>query len=257
MDEYEQIQNEFLEMRDSAEESNLLKEIKCLESIIYKARELQQRIPGRSISFNHVVEIPYYEFFTGDVAYQCAKTSLNRMYNRLAELFHRCGNLNSEKKALQSALHWNPVDLDAYFALAEGYKQDGDLEKCLEISNKAHPYCNTRAALSRYYRNLGYYYLENYQPELSAALYQYSEIYYKTGSAKGELEYLAKAMKRDLRIHDRNRLQMFLKDNSIPLGFNKYTTALTYQAYLMEKQRGHIGEAGECYELYKDQTAVL
>ena len=37
MDEYEQIQNEFLEMRDSAEDSNLLKEIKCLESIIYMA----------------------------------------------------------------------------------------------------------------------------------------------------------------------------------------------------------------------------
>ncbi|WP_159441915.1 tetratricopeptide repeat protein [Clostridium sp. Marseille-P2415] len=228
-----------------------------MEYLIHKAQELQQMIPGRSISFNHVVEVMYYEFFTGDETYHCAKISFNRMYNRLAELFRRCGDLSSEQKALQSALQWNPVDLDVYFAFAELYKQEGNLEKCLELSNRAHRFCNTRAALARYYRNLGYYYLETYQPELSAALYQYSEIYYETQSAKRELDYLAAAMKRDIRIHDLERLQMSLKKSSIPLGFNRFTTALTYKAFEIEKQRGHLKEAKECYELYKNQTFVL
>ncbi|MEY8355466.1 hypothetical protein AALB39_19195 [Lachnospiraceae bacterium 54-53] len=256
MDEYEKIQSEFSQMCLLWEGNVPWEEKKHLEYLIQKARKLQQRIPGPAVSFNHVVEIPYYEFFTGAEEYRFAKMSINRMYCRLSGILKERGDLRSAEHALQCALQWNPVDLDAHFALADLYKQEGNLKKSLEVSHRAHCYCNTKAALARYYRNLGYCFLESYQPDLAQALYQYSRIYCDTESAKRELEFLAAAMKRDTKIPDPKHLHMLLEENHIPPGFNPFTTALTYKAYKMEEQLGHTAKAGECYVLFQDQTSV-
>jgi tetratricopeptide (TPR) repeat protein len=164
------------------------------------------------------------------------------------------GQTDDAKAALERALQWNPVDCESLLALIEIYKKMGDLEKCWELTDETYDLSNTRALLARYYRNLGYYYLENYQPDLAEALYLYSERYYPTESARRELAFLSEALKRATPVYTDEQLIGILEEHDIPREASDEMLALTMRAAEDCRKNKRYREAGECYRMVYDLT---
>lgn len=61
--------------------------------------------------------------------------------------------------------------------------------------------------------NLGWYYLEKYKPEVSAACYLYSKYFGESQQADAELEFLEKAVGKKVAKKDLVQIQKILKDN--------------------------------------------
>ncbi|MDO4293002.1 MAG: tetratricopeptide repeat protein [Eubacteriales bacterium] len=254
MDESEKIQERFERFCLEKAVYSQAEAIKELKSIIGNAKKLQSGQAAAAISFNHAVECYYYAYFMNSGDFMCAKTSLNRMYRELAWLYRKAGDFSRAKRAYEEAIQWNPVDPELYFDLAQLYKEQGSLALYLKTSQSAYNYCNSKPLLALYYRSLGFYYLESYQPELARALYEYSEVYSETQCAKMELEYLAQAMGWAEEKLEREVLVQRLKERNIPSGLNPITVALTYKAAKTEELKGHITAARECAELFFHQV---
>lgn len=254
MDELEKIQERFEQFCLEKEGYPQAEAAKELKSMIGKAKKAQAGQPAAAISFNHAVECYYYAYFKNSGNFVCAKNSLSRMYRELARIYREADDFIRAQKAYREVIQWNPVDPDSYFDLAELYKEQGNLALYLKISQSAYNYCNSRPLLARYYRNLGFYYLEAYQPELARALYEYSEVYSETQCAKMELEYLAQAMGWEKEKLENKILVQRLNEKKIPLEINPITVALTYKAAKTEDAKGHVAAARECYELFFHQV---
>lgn len=253
MEEQEAVQKEFDRFCLEKEKDSLEEAVRKISRIIRRAQELEKGYLGKTVSFNHIVEYYYYTYYECNGEFRCAKTSINRMYRELAHIYQKAGDKINAERAYKKCLQWDPVDGEAYLELAQIYKETGNLKDVLKTSQLAYKYCNSRPLLAGYYRNLGFYYLECYQPELSRALYEYSECYSKTQCAQNELEYLASAMGWTMKRMEKDELLRKLKESHIPVDFAPVTVALTYKAAKMEEKIGHTAEALECYELFYHQ----
>ena len=134
-------------------------------------------------------------------------------------------------------------------------KQLGDAEGEYSYTTESFNYCCTRAELAAYYRNLGWYYLEKYKPEVSAACYLYSKYFEDSQQADAELEFLEKAIGKKIAEKDLNQIQKLLKDNEIPTAANSVTLALLYKAAEEAENAGDKDQALDCYRMVYDLTA--
>ena len=134
-------------------------------------------------------------------------------------------------------------------------KQLGDADGEYSYTTESYNYCCTRAELAAYYRNLGWYYLEKYKPEVSAACYLYSKYFGESQQADAELEFLEKAVGKKVAKKDLSQIQKILKDNQIPTEANPVTLALLYKAAEEAAEGGDKDQALDCYRMVYDLTA--
>ena len=99
-------------------------------------------------------------------------------------------NIKKAREMLELAFRWNPYNSDAIFEYNETFKMEGKLEeykdKTLEFFSKLYDPHD----LARFYRNLGYYYIEREEWELAKAIYIYSMRFDNNDKAKNELIYI-------------------------------------------------------------------
>lgn len=228
---------------------------RSMELLLKETLEEYKHLLGKAYSFNHILEVYYYDYFIGK-GKNIEHTPINiSAYYRLdGFLKMELSRYADAAGAYETALLWNPVDLDSLLQLGELYKRLGRKEKCLSITKQLYPYCCTRAALSRYYRNLGYYFLESYQPDSAAALYIYSNIFYKSRQADKELAYLEKALKRPVPDLSIQELQAALKKEAVPIGPHPDTLGITYRAGQLELEKGNKDNARDCFTMVYDLT---
>lgn len=214
---------------------------------------------GKQFSFNHILEVYYYDYFLNSQkqAIQHTRVNLNAHYRLYGDIKLQMQLFEEAQAAYKSALDWNPVDLDSMFSLAELYKRQNQPEECRGITLAAYNYCCTRATLSRYYRNLGFYYLENYQPEIATALYLCSNLCYPSIQADQELLYLEEALQRPTPDLTFDELKTIFQKEDIPAGPNTNTVALTYQVGRLELEKGNIDNAKDCFSMVQDVTGAL
>lgn len=248
MKEWEGIRQLVQEGQFDAAKAKLLPLLNGLE-------EHLKTMEGRAFHFNHIIESYYYDYFIAKgTNFDYLDENIDTGYRLLGfletELSHYTNAICSYKKALI----WNPADLDSMLSLGELYKKKQRPEDCLQISRRAYPFCCTRATLARFYRNMGYYYLESSKPEVSAALYLYSRLYYPSRQADTELAYLEAALKKKLDEHSTQELQQILMQEQIPLGPNPDTVAITYRVGLEELSAGRMQNARDCLSMVYDVT---
>lgn len=218
------------------------------------AEEEMSGLPGEWHSFAHITEVYYYEYFFGGGDYEEAPLDMSGIWRLFGSHLDKRGRTEDAKKAFERALQWNPADSESLLALSEIYRKLGDLEMYRELTDEYYDFCNTRALLARYYRNLGYYYLETYQPELAEALYLYSEFYYPSEHARRELTFLSRALKRETPAYTKEQLCEKLSEYEIPKEASPETLALTFQTAKDCEESGRRREAGECYRMIYDLT---
>lgn len=243
------------EIKELVSSKNYCLADKKMTDLISSIQNTYQKKQDTYFSFNHILEVYYYDYFINQ-GKEILHTDINlSAYYRLSGFLKmELQDFKASANAYETALRWNPVDLDSLLQLGELYKTLGKLEECKEITYRAYNYCCTRATLSRYYRNLGFYYLETYQPDIATALYQYSNIYYPSKQAENELTYLEKALNRPTPDQSIKELQSILANANIPVGPNSDTLGITYRVGQLELEKGNQENAKDCFTMVYDLT---
>lgn len=207
------------------------------------------------ISLNHVMEYYIYDYyFKPACEVRCTGLAYAEYYRTYGDLCMQLGRYKAAEAAYRSAIEWNPVDLDAILGLAETCKYLNMLERYLLVTKQAYRYCCTRATMARYYRNMGYYYLAKYEPELARACYCYSNIYYPAKQADNELKYLETALKDKTPEYTIPEMQQMFDAHGIEPGPESDTIGVIYQVGERMMQDKEMALAKDCFSIVYDIT---
>lgn len=276
IDNFEEIRQEFAGFQEEFETGNQIQALGKLGELLDAMEEAagQRRagtfdregtvvlsLPDTSsekeiyISLNHVMEYYIYAYyFQPEEDVRCTEIPYGEYYRIYAAFCLRMEKYNAAEKAYKRAIAWNPVDLDSYLGLAEVYKYQNKLKKYLMVTNQAYRYCCTRATMARYYRNMAFYHLAGYRPELARACYLYSNIYYHTENADSELKYIEEALKEKTPKADICQIQKLFDENGIQPGPDSDTIGIVYQVGGILLKDGEYKLARDCFSIVYDIT---
>lgn len=198
----------------------------------------------------HPVQEYLYREYVGNENVVLTMIPMSKLYNMYARELWENNNDDEALEVLEESLKWNPVNIDTMFFMSEIYKHTGRLEELITLSSKVYPLCCTKCDIARFYRLLGFYYLEKYKPEQAAALYTYSNTFYKTKQADSELEFLAKALKIEKFTFTYNNIQKILNEIVVPLEISTKTT------YILKEAADDLNDK-ENYQAASDCLAML
>ena len=122
-------------------------------------------------------------------------------------------------KYTNKAVSYNPFNHKAQFEKIQPYIIFRKMDDFYNENKNIYQYLYSEAGLARYYRNLGFYYIEKEKYLLAQACFIYSTLFEETKIAENELKYLVAIDKYE---PITNEKQMFdiLKDNEIPLSIS-------------------------------------
>lgn len=245
----------FEKIKKLVEKQNYDDAADLLEPFMEEIETAYQAKKGTAFSFNHILEVYEYEYFKKPLTPpEYTDLNISAFYRFYGFVLMHLNLFTEAIEAYEKALSWNPVDLDAILQLVELYKRTGELEKVKKYSFLCYDFCCTRATLARFYRGLGFYYLETQQPDIAIPLYIYSNIYYETKQANNELDFLEKALNAPLKQYSIQELQAVLKGNQIPIGPNPDTLGIAYRVGQLELESGNIDNARDCFTMVYDLT---
>ena len=209
----------------------------------------------KKICLRHIAEVYLYEYFclNGD-EYEISDEDTLTPHKIKAKELMLAGEYEKARQELFAVRFDNPVDIEALLSLILCCKQLGDVEDEYSYTIESYNYCCTRAELAAYYRNLGWYYLEKYKPDLSAALYRYSTFFQEGQAAEEEIKYLESALNKPMGKESPEQIQKMLEDNEIPTGPSNITLALLIKAGEEAEQNGNYMQARDCYMMVYDLT---
>lgn len=155
-----------------------------------------------------------------------------------AQIYYYLGFINIEQKNygkaieyLEKGLQWNPINVLLNFEKAAVYRMSGEIERFKAEIEKTHSLIYSSSDLAKFYRELGWYYIEKRVFDLANALYTASIEFLDTELARNELMFIAKQENRDFRFSTKEEIKKLLADYNIWSGFNKNTVNLIYEEY--------------------------
>ena len=208
----------------------------------------------KKVSIFHICEVFMYEYYVNQSEYELSQKDDVQLYIEDARKNEQMGYIDKALQKYFYAYHLNPVCYEIYADIIRCYRLLGKMDEFYQYTIESYRYCCTRAELANYYRNLGYYYLEKYQPDLAAALYEYSILYYDSKQAEGEVAFLNSAMNIEMRKGDISQLQEIITNSGIPVGADTITLGLIYKAGEEAEKKKMIGQALDCYKMLYDLT---
>ena len=168
------------------------------------------------------------------------------------------GRLDEAEAPLEYALKLNPVNCGSLFERAEIFKNKKDFKSFLDYTTKALEFAYSTQSLARAYRNLGFYFIENENFELSTALFNYSLSIELNPMAFSELEYM-KSLGQEYDV-DEDRMIELLKENNIQIGPNplifNILAQLIMEAEMNQNYNALIYFYNILYDLTKDEEVL-
>lgn len=159
--------------------------------------------------------------------YKPKKPNVYPEYN-ISEIYYYLGFINIDLKNydlaveyLDKALKWNPINITAMFEKATAFRMKGNLDRNRAEIEKTFIFIYNSSYLAKFYRELGWYYVERRIYDLGNALYTYSNYFYKTNNAENELKYIAQQENRAVKYTPIAEINQYLKDYNIPVNFNR------------------------------------
>ena len=143
------------------------------------------------------------------------------LYYIYGSLLSSYGKFDEAEIALKKALRINPISSKALLELAEIYKlRTVTFNRFFLLNMEALKYAYSLKDLARAYRNIAYYYLEEYNLELASAFYNYSLKFDNNRNAINELQYI-KSRGTDMGFDD-DEMEAIIKSKNVQLGVNPF-----------------------------------
>lgn len=191
----------------------------------------------------------------------------------MAFLYYILGYINVEFKEhdealrnLNESLKWNPVDLTVLFEKAECYKAKGDLERFKAEVEKTYQFITYNSFLAKYYRAIGYYYVEknvyNVANVLNSMAFDFATTEQERKLAINELMFIAQQEKREVRKSDIEETKELCEEYNIPIGYSKRTVGLLLNEYQRLLERDGMSEqvkmlSRNLYEITQDTRFMI
>ncbi|MCR5144955.1 MAG: hypothetical protein K6B67_06580 [Lachnospiraceae bacterium] len=209
----------------------------------------------KEVCIGHIAEIFLYEYYVaGNEEYKLKEENTYAVHSEAGKHFMENGDYEAALQEWIRAHEDNPVSQEALLNIVNCYIHLENIEKVLEYTKKSYDFCCTRAELAAFYRNLGFYYVSVYKPEVAAACYRYSTLFVESEAAENEIKFLEKALKKSMGKLTIEEMQKLLSENDIPLQANSVTLALIYKAGQEAAQRGLKSQAHDCFSMVYDLT---
>ncbi len=207
------------------------------------------------VSLNHVMELYEYSYYyKTDKNIKTTDVMYNEYYRSRGLALLNLGRTGEAVDACLEALKWNPVDLESYLVLAECYLAKKDYGDYLATTRKAYRYCCTRATMARYYRNMGRYYLDKYEPRIARAMYVYANIYFQNDGADSALSFIESALQEKTPEYTIKELQSILDENNVEPGPDADTIGIIYRVGQLMLESDDYERAKDCFAICYDIT---
>ena len=169
--------------------------LKMLEEIIEKYEKLNlYKDDNVSMYFNFedpFQSVLYIVLNKPDKDVREAQFNYARIYLIYGSLLFELRRFEEAIVALEKAKRWNPVCPDIAFELAEAHKAIGDTDGFFKKTQDIFKYLYNPFAIARYYRNLGFYYVEKEEYETAACCLDYSGNFQRSEMIQSELYYIS------------------------------------------------------------------
>lgn len=198
-----------------------------------EAKEILESLAKESIKFEENQEIEYYNFddpvdfrifsllYKTNKSYKWLAIPFLSVFSYLSYIYVEEKNFLQANIYIKKAIRWAPLNLSARFEKCEIAKIQNDMETFKNITLSIYDMIYNDVDLARYYRNLGYYYIEKHDLNLAYALFTASLQFDNNPNAYGEIAYINGILKRDKYIMSAEEGKALLKANNIPFGVNK------------------------------------
>lgn len=251
----------FNEQRKIIEEHLANKEFDLARKEIYKTIENSETKSVEDEQNTYMCFNSYLELMLYVDKYNPKKPNIAPKTN-MAFLYYILGYINFELKEydealknLNEALKWNPVDLNTLYEKAGVYKAIGDLERFKAEIEKTYPFVISSSFLAKYYRELGYYYIEKKVYDVANVIHSMGLDFAQTEDERNrslnELMYIAQQEQREIRKSNLEEVKKLCEDYNIPIGFDKRTVGM-----IMDEHQRLINRDG-LSEQVKDLSRIL
>lgn len=211
------------EVKNELKNNNFESAISKLENMLKEVNE--RNVENENNTYytfgNYAEEAIFYTIYGNK------KKNIYPEYN-ISEIYYLLGFVNIDLKNyglainyLDEALKWNPINVAAMFEKATAFRASGNIERFKAEVEKTYMYIYNSNYLSKYYRELGWYFVERKLFGLGNALYTYSNYFYKTDTAENELKYIAQQENRKVMYTPITEITQYLRDYNIPVNFHK------------------------------------
>lgn len=226
----------FNEQKKVIEEHLANKEFELARKEIYKTIENSETKnvedeQNTYMCFNSYLELMLYvDKYKPNKPNIAPKTNMAFLYYILGYIDVENKDYENALKNLSESLKWNPVDLTVLFEKAEIYKSTGDLERFKAEIDKIYPLITSRWFLARYYREVGFYYIEKKVYDVANAIYSmaldFSLTEYDKNKAINELMYIAQQEKREPKKNTIDEIKVLCENYNVPTFYNKRTVGV-------------------------------
>jgi len=137
------------------------------------------------------------------------------------------GSVDDAREALEKARRWNPASTTVAFEYGETFKMAGDIDGFARVTREIYPYIFRKTDMARFYRNLGYYYIEKEDYITAASCFMYSGGYEQHPMIPSELMYIEQKIGKrpDPTMEE---LAECFEENDIPLTVNEDMLKIAY-----------------------------
>ena len=252
---------EFKELKKMIESLVGNKEYEKVKNIINESIEKAEIKDVEDEKKTHFCFNSYLELMLYVDKYQPNKPNVAPKVN-MAYLYYILGFIDVENKDydnalknLRESLKWNPVDLTVLFENAEIYKSIGDLERFKAEIDKIYPLITSRWFLARYYREIGFYFIEKKVYDVANAIYSmaldFSFTEYEKNKSINELMYIAQQEKREPRKDKVEEIKTLCENYNVPTFYNKRTVGV-----ILHEHKRLLERDGQS-EQVKDLSRIL
>lgn len=208
----------------------------------------------RAVCIGHIAELFLFEYYENPGEYEAGDPDVFRGLKEKAEEEEKRGGYPAALQNYEKALALNPADVSLRFGILRCDYHLHRLDEMHEETLRLYPYLCTRQELAGFYRFLGCWYLETYQPETAECLYRYSLLFAPSGQAEQDIRYLETALKRPMPEYSVAELQERLQKEQIPLRASNVTMALLVKAAEEAEKKQLWQQELDCWRMVYDLT---
>ena len=208
----------------------------------------------RKVAIGHIAELFLFEYYENPGEYTNEDPEILRDLKEKGHAEESRGGYVAALQNYDRVQEWNPADTELWFDRIRCSFHLHRLEDVHELTMQLYPYVCTREELAGYYRWLGCWYLETYQPETAECLYRYSTLFAPSEQAEREIRYLEEAQKHPMPAYSVGELQERLSREKIPLHASNVTMALLVKAAEEAERRQLFRQELDCYQMVYDLT---
>ncbi len=160
----------------------------------------------------------YQHYFKPTKNFKPAPYDFSDMYIIRGFLYMQEHNMKAAIQALNKAVRCNPVNLYAYFQLAEAHKLTGDLDEYLNLTRQALSFATTKKEIARCYRNMGFYFIEKENYTDAVNMYHLSSDFEKNDAVASELFYISQKIGKKVEPPDQEAVLKTIQEHFIQVG---------------------------------------